>query len=115
MQLAPAKASAHDVFTVFSNGGAWPTQGLSFFVGLIGNVFAMFGTMPSQFRYEMEANVNLMSGCDSAVHVHTLIPTWVSIALMVINRWLKKSTMQILLYLGRWLHPSCSMELLASQ
>lgn len=43
IQLAPNKASAHDVFTQFSNGGAWPTQGLSFFVGLVGNVFAMFG------------------------------------------------------------------------
>ena len=42
-QLAPNKASAHDVFTQFSNGGGWPTQGLSFFVGLVGNVFAMFG------------------------------------------------------------------------
>ncbi|KAK3172805.1 hypothetical protein OEA41_006130 [Lepraria neglecta] len=48
--LAPNKASAHDVFTQFSNGGAWPTQGLSFFIGLVGNVFAMFG-------------------CDSAVHM----------------------------------------------
>lgn len=38
------------MFTEFSNGGGWPTQGLSFFVGLVGNVFAMFG-------------------CDSAVHV----------------------------------------------
>lgn len=38
------------MFTSFYNGGAWPTQGLSFFVGLIGNVFAMFG-------------------CDSAVHM----------------------------------------------
>ena len=48
--MAPDKATATDVFTVFSNGGAWPTQGLSFFIGLIGNVFAMFG-------------------CDSAVHM----------------------------------------------
>lgn len=48
--LAPNKASAHDVFTQFSNGGGWPTQGLSFFIGLVGNVFAMFG-------------------CDSAVHM----------------------------------------------
>ena len=48
--MAPNKASAKEVFTVFSNGGDWPTQGLSFFIGLIGNVFAMFG-------------------CDSAVHM----------------------------------------------
>ena len=50
LALAPNKASAHDVFTQFSNGGAWPSQGLSFFIGLIGNVYAMFG-------------------CDSAVHM----------------------------------------------
>lgn len=50
VHLAPDKASAHDVFTQFSNGGAWPSQGLSFFIGLVGNVFAMFG-------------------CDSAVHM----------------------------------------------
>ena len=43
VQLAPQKASAHDVFTVFSNSGGWSSQGLSFFVGLIGTVFAMFG------------------------------------------------------------------------
>ncbi|KAL8952514.1 MAG: hypothetical protein Q9222_001582 [Ikaeria aurantiellina] len=49
-QMAPKKASAHDVFTVFENGGGYPTQTASFFVGLIGTVFAMFG-------------------CDSAVHM----------------------------------------------
>ena len=48
--MAPEKVSAHEVFTAFNNGGAWPTQGLSFFVGLVGNVFAMFG-------------------CDSTVHM----------------------------------------------
>ncbi|MCJ1361288.1 hypothetical protein MMC16_000386 [Acarospora aff. strigata] len=35
--------SADEVFTTFLNGGGWPTQGLSFFVGLIGNVFAFVG------------------------------------------------------------------------
>ena len=48
--MAPQKSSAHDVFTVFSNGGNWPTQGLSFFIGLLGSVYSMFG-------------------CDSAVHM----------------------------------------------
>lgn len=48
--MAPQKATTTEVFTQFSNGGAWPTQGLSFFIGLVGNVFAMFG-------------------CDSAVHM----------------------------------------------
>jgi choline transport protein len=42
-----------DVFNSFYNGGEWPTQGLSFFVGLIGNVFAFFGA-------------------DGAIHVHNL-------------------------------------------
>lgn len=37
------KADAHDVFTVFSNGGGWSTNGLAFFVGLMGNVFAFVG------------------------------------------------------------------------
>ena len=50
VHLAPNKASAHDVFTQFSNDGGWSSQGLSFFVGLIGNVYAMIG-------------------CDSAVHM----------------------------------------------
>ncbi|KAL8685422.1 MAG: hypothetical protein Q9218_007772 [Villophora microphyllina] len=36
-------SSPHDVFGRFYNGGGWPTQGLSFFVGLIGNVFAFLG------------------------------------------------------------------------
>ncbi|KAH1273596.1 hypothetical protein KXW98_001029 [Aspergillus fumigatus] len=35
--------SAKDVFTEFVNQGGWPTQGLSFFVGLIGSVFAFVG------------------------------------------------------------------------
>ena len=34
---------AANIFTTFINGGNWPTQGLSFFVGLLGNVFAFFG------------------------------------------------------------------------
>ena len=41
--LAP-HSSPQQVFTVFNNGGQWPTQGLSFFVGLIGLVFAFIGT-----------------------------------------------------------------------
>ena len=31
------------VFQTFVNSGNWPTNGLSFFVGLLGNVFAFFG------------------------------------------------------------------------
>jgi choline transport protein len=35
--------NSSDVFTLFMNGGGWPNQGLSFFVGLLGNVFAFIG------------------------------------------------------------------------
>ncbi|MCJ1358756.1 MAG: hypothetical protein MMC33_008756 [Icmadophila ericetorum] len=34
---------ASEIFTSFSNGGNWQTQGLSFMVGLVGPVFAMLG------------------------------------------------------------------------
>lgn len=46
--LAP-HGSAHDVFAVFSNSGAFQTQGLSFFVGIITAVFAFVG-MDSRSR-----------------------------------------------------------------
>ena len=36
-------AQPSQVFKTFINGGNWPTDGLSFFVGLLGNVFAFFG------------------------------------------------------------------------
>lgn len=35
--------TAEQVFTQFLNEGQWPSQGLSFFVGLIGPVFAFAG------------------------------------------------------------------------
>ena len=38
-----SQASAHDVFQTFVNGGGWPTDGLSFFVGLSGSMFAFIG------------------------------------------------------------------------
>ena len=41
--MAPQKVSAHDVFTVFENGGGWPTTPVSVFVGLLGSVFATYG------------------------------------------------------------------------
>ena len=46
--MAP-HGTAHDVFTKFYNGGEWPTQGLSFMVGLIGLVFAFVGRLPQIF------------------------------------------------------------------
>ena len=36
-------AQPSQVFKTFINGGEWPTNGLSFFVGLLGNVYAFFG------------------------------------------------------------------------
>jgi len=33
-----------ELFTTFLNGGAWPTQGLSFFIGLAGYSIAFLGT-----------------------------------------------------------------------
>lgn len=42
LYLAP-KATAADVFTIFNNGGGWPSQGLSFFVGLAGVAAAFIG------------------------------------------------------------------------
>ena len=49
--LAP-HGSAKDVFTTFINGGNWPTQGLSFFVGLSGNAFAFLGTFSASCMRE---------------------------------------------------------------
>ena len=38
--------SASSVFTSFVNEGGWSSQGLSFWVGIIGNVFAFLGESP---------------------------------------------------------------------
>jgi choline transport protein len=40
--MAP-HGSASTVFTTFLNEGAWPTQGLSFMVGLVGPIFNFLG------------------------------------------------------------------------
>lgn len=40
--MAP-HGSASDVFTLFLNEGNWRTQGLSFFVGLLGSAFSFLG------------------------------------------------------------------------
>lgn len=37
------QGDAKFLFTTFLNGGNWPTQGLSFFIGMMGNVFAFVG------------------------------------------------------------------------
>lgn len=41
--LAP-HSSPQEIFADFVNAGGWPTQGLSFFVGIVGLVFAFIGT-----------------------------------------------------------------------
>ena len=43
--MAPEKVSARDVFTVFQNGGNWPSTTISVFVGLLGSVFATYGEL----------------------------------------------------------------------
>lgn len=48
--LGPHGSSA-DVFTRFLNRGGWSTQGLSFFVGLSGNVFSLAGTLNASIRF----------------------------------------------------------------
>ena len=39
-------APPSEVFATFTNGGGWSSMGVSFFVGLLGNVFALFGACP---------------------------------------------------------------------
>ncbi len=41
--MSPSKGSAKDVFTLFLNQGGWSSQGLSFFIGLMGSVFSFLG------------------------------------------------------------------------
>lgn len=42
LTLGP-RGSSRDVFTTFMNLGGWKTQGLSFCIGIMGNVFAFVG------------------------------------------------------------------------
>ena len=73
VHLAPDKASAHDVFTQFSNGGAWPSQRLSFFIGLIGNMCAMFGC-DSAVQGELHfhtSNHGILTNSYPILHFHT--------------------------------------------
>ena len=43
--LAP-HSSPSEVFTIFLDGGGWDSQGLSFFIGLVGNATAFIGKSP---------------------------------------------------------------------
>ncbi|KAL9599546.1 MAG: hypothetical protein Q9219_003790 [cf. Caloplaca sp. 3 TL-2023] len=56
--MAP-HGTAADVFTTFINGGGWKTTGLSFFVGLTGNVFAFLGTDAAIHMSEEIANASV--------------------------------------------------------
>ncbi|KAF1734316.1 Choline transport protein [Beauveria bassiana] len=63
---------AQHVFTEFRNGGEWPTQGLSFMVGLVGNVFAFVGKS-SPFSppplHTMKHTSLTNTGVDAAFHM----------------------------------------------
>ncbi|KAK8118007.1 amino acid/polyamine transporter I [Apiospora kogelbergensis] len=65
-------ASAEDVFGSFSNVGGWQTQGLSFCIGLMGNVFAFVGG---------DAAIHLS---EEVHHASTVVP-WSLIATILIN------------------------------
>ena len=67
VHLAP-HGTASEVFTVFLNGGHWKSQGLSFFVGLVGNSLAFVGKSPSSLR-NGHLQANREQGTDGAVHV----------------------------------------------
>jgi choline transport protein len=47
--LGPHNGKLGDVFSNWVNGGGWPTQGISFFVGLLGNVLVFTGTLGTLF------------------------------------------------------------------
>ncbi|KAL9000335.1 MAG: hypothetical protein Q9169_001052 [Polycauliona sp. 2 TL-2023] len=55
--MAP-HGSATDVFTLFVNAGGWQTTGLSFFVGIYGNVFSFLGTDAAIHMSEEIANAS---------------------------------------------------------
>ena len=52
--------SPQQVFTVFTNAGGWSTQSLSFFVGLVGTVFAFLGADGAVHISEEVKNSNLV-------------------------------------------------------
>lgn len=50
VNLGGPKGDAEIIFTTFINAGGWPTMGLSFFVGLLGNAFAFVGKFTFPFH-----------------------------------------------------------------
>ena len=68
--MSSKKVSAHDVFTVFENGGGWPTTTVSVFVGLLGSVFATYGMLHSFLVHDHDPTADFKrTGTDCAVHV----------------------------------------------
>lgn len=67
--LAP-HGSASSVFQTWLNEGHWPTQGLSFCVGFIGNVATFVGKSRSG---KSASNTKMAPGADAAVHVSVLL------------------------------------------
>ena len=55
--MAPVHNSVEQVFTTFNNSGNWQTQALSVLVGLIGNVFTLFGKSYSAYVNKSVATV----------------------------------------------------------
>lgn len=62
--------SAKDVFTMFLNKGGWQTTGLSFFIGLAGNVFSFLGRSSFSAKFCCSCS-HLNTGTDAAIHVCT--------------------------------------------
>lgn len=59
-------APAREVFANFINEGHWHSQGLSFFIGLIGMAFAFLGRISFQ---PVQGFSNNIEGVDGAIHV----------------------------------------------
>lgn len=67
---------ASEVFGNFMNTGDWPTQGLSFMIGLVGNVFAFGGTCFLQVLWCTvygEDSLTAQLGADGAIHVCSVL------------------------------------------
>lgn len=60
---------ASQVFSEFKNNGGWPTQGLSFMVGLIGNVFAFVGKILTFSSQTLSMALTTDAGVDAAFHM----------------------------------------------
>ena len=64
--LAPHSAPS-EVFTVFLNSDGWSSQGLSFFIGLIGNATAFLGKF--SILTSLRITAKFVEGTDGAIHV----------------------------------------------